>query len=199
MSLAQPWWAGKSVPTKSSIPATSPMNAGGWSSRAKTRTLFPRRYFLVEAQSDASFRLTNLSTSVSLELTDGRQVPPTAACLVDASVLIAAGDRRIRLRPAVPSPSLHELDEATVPPGRRDAAAALRVWSRRRRGPVSAPLAPVGNGRSSKCRHLRRLLHQGRPPLVDMVRLDSGAVLLRHDDGWQAASGAPSGRLVRIS
>ena len=34
--------------------------------------------------------------------------------------------------------------------------------------------------------------------LVDMVRLDSGAVLLRHDDGWQAASAPPSGRLVRI-
>jgi adenylate cyclase len=162
--------------------------AGGWRVvvASKDAKAVPRRFFQVQAQQNSTFRISNLSASIALQLSDGRQAPPGGSCLVDASVLILAGDRRLRLQAA--SSVLLGLDEATLPPGHgallpppfaagdRESRVVLR-WLRSALD-VLQSAATSGD-----------FFDKAAEALVSMVRLDSGGVLLRQADGWQVASG----------
>jgi adenylate cyclase len=151
----------------------------------KEAKAIPRRFVLVEPGRNDSFRITNLSKS-TLELDDGRRLPPEHSDLIDSGVLIVAGDRRLRLQPPPTLPPLLALDEATLPPGQN-----------------VLPPAPFACGAASvEVRGLLRWLRsvmdvlqsaatsgdffaKAARALVEVVRLDSGEVLIREPGGWR--------------
>jgi adenylate cyclase len=149
-----------------------------------------RRFLQVEPQDGGTFRLTNLSASSPVELSDGRQLAPGAAGEVDGGVLIVAGDRRLRLQPAAARANVQGLDESTTPPGQ----APLLPPPLTRRG-VSASatgeIATVLRWLQSAMDMLQsaatsaEFFDRAARAVVDLVCLDSGAVLLRQAGGWQ--------------
>jgi adenylate cyclase len=160
-----------------------------------------RRFLLVEPQPDGSFQLTNLSDRLRVELTDGRQLSPSASCAVDSSVLIVAGDRRLRLRPAVTRTRIEALEESTAAPGaaplapppftrrRLDSAATVDVaavlrWLR-------SALDVLGSAATST-----DFFARAARAVVELICLDSGVVLLRQGEGWhvQASHRGPQAR-----
>jgi adenylate cyclase len=170
----------------------------------KDANTVPRHFLRVEPQEDGSFQLTNLART-SLPLGDGRQLAGGASALVDASVLIPAGNTRLRLRAAVPPALLQGLSEASVPPGQSkfepppfDTATRAPAGRVATRGSAPSAAATAGVQVGALLRWLRSTLDVlqsaatsndffsgAARALVDMVRLDSGAVLVRQGDGWQ--------------
>jgi adenylate cyclase len=144
-----------------------------------------RRFVLVEPQDNGSFRITNLGGN-PIELDDRRRLAPQASEVIDSRVLILAGDRRLRLQSGGSASRLVGLAEATIPPGQS----------------LLMPSPFAGASLSLEARGLLRWLRSAMDvlqsaattgdffvkaarALVEVVRLDSGAVLLRENGGWR--------------
>jgi hypothetical protein len=155
----------------------------------ETKTV-PRRFLRVEPREGGSFELTNLSDSLPVELDDGRRLAPASRCLIDSNVLIAAGERRLRLQPGGPKPRIEGLDESTAPPG--EGVLQPPPFTRRPLGPTATvELASVLRWLQSAMDVLQSAATSGdffaraARALVAVVCLDSGLVLLRLPGDWE--------------
>ncbi len=148
-----------------------------------------RRFLLVEPQEGGSFQLTNLTERLAVQLADGRRLLPGAGCSIDSSVLIVAGERRLRLQPALDRTRIEGLDGSTLPPG---VASPLPAPFTRRGFDASATVdvVTVLHWLRSAMEVLQSaassadFLARAARAVVDLVCLDSGVALLRQGDGW---------------
>jgi adenylate cyclase len=149
-----------------------------------------RQHALIEPLPEGGFRLTNLSDERPIGLPDGTELTTKAACTVPANALLTIGKKTFRLQAAADeSPPLHSLSEATTPPGRSSRAAgsllglpttavagaekkALLPW-------LQAVMDVLQSAASSA-----DFYDKAARAVVELVRLDSGRVMLLKGDVW---------------
>jgi adenylate cyclase len=161
-----------------------------------------RQHALLEPLAEGGFRLTNLSAERPIGLPDGKNLNPRASCSVAPDALLTLGKKTVRLQGTGSQRlPLQGLAEPTVPPGQSFAVAT----------PFSA--LPANATTSIETRVLMPWLQaamdvlqsaassadffdKAARALVDLVNLDSGRVLLLHQDDWQTHALYTASRVV---
>jgi adenylate cyclase len=158
-----------------------------------------RQHLLVEPQADGRVRLTNLSGTIPISLPDGIELAPSAAREAALPIVLTLGTKTVRVQGGVTEEGhLHALPTGTPPPGQE---ADFRT--------MLSPLGPAaGAGEGAVVvRWLQAAMdvlqsaatsaeffdHAARA-LVDLVDLDSGYVLLLHQDDWRPRAVQTSAR-----
>ncbi len=148
-----------------------------------------RRHALLEPLPDGRLRLHNRSTSQPIRLQEGREVAPGSTCELALPLVLALGQKTVRVQGTQVATDLHGLPGLTLRPGA---------------GPPVVPLPALTavGGNSVERKALVSWLHalldvvqaaagsadffeRAAGAAVDMVNLDSSQVLLLQDGQWR--------------
>lgn len=150
-----------------------------------------RQHALLEPITAGGFRLTNLSAERPITLPDGADLAPKTSCSVAADALLTIGKKAIHLQTGS-GPQLMGLSQATLPPGKSRS--------------YPAPFASLSTGLGMAGMDMKSLVAwlqaaadvlqsaassadffaKAARAVVDLVKLDSGRVLIRQKEEWQS-------------
>lgn len=152
-----------------------------------------RKHVLIEPQTGGQIRVNNLSKSLPIQVQNGGDVAPLAACDFEPPLVFSFGTKTVRVQPlATPAPaaSFQCLAQATVLPGagssfRADktslafpAAKGLDVEAIVRW--LQTTMVVLQSAASSE-----DFFAQAARAVVDLVGLDSGGVVMRERSAWR--------------
>lgn len=156
-----------------------------------TETTVSRRHILVEPVSRRSLRIQNLSLKIAISCQDAPDIPPQQSAELNTPTMIVLGDRAIRIR-HLESPSMqaYSLPTPTRPPGQTLSPdmqtmglpllenneldlTELVNWFRRALEVVQAAADSP------------EFFENAVKAVVDLVKLDTAAIILLEDDEWQ--------------
>jgi adenylate cyclase len=165
----------------------------------RTERSVSRQHLLVEPQPDGRVRLTNLSGTSPIGLADGLELTPGAAQEATLPIVLSLGTKTVRVQAAVSEEGdLHPLPESTPLPGNESAfrtvLSPLQAAGAAEGAVVVRWLRVAMNVLQSAATSAEFFDHAARA-LVDLVDLDSGRVLLLHQDGWRPRAVETSARV----
>lgn len=149
-----------------------------------------RRHVRIAAEKDGKVRVTNLSSNRPLELDTGERLPPGATGELPVGALLVVGDRAMRVtQPTSENLHLKSLAQPTAPPGvsvQRSAQLATLVSmgpgdTEEELGQWLQAVMGVVQGAAGSADFLR----EAAQAVVDIVDLDSAAVVLWEDGQWR--------------
>ncbi|MGO9921453.1 MAG: adenylate/guanylate cyclase domain-containing protein [Isosphaeraceae bacterium] len=166
-----------------------------------------RRLAWLEEVAGGMVLVRNISSKVTFSLDEGRQVAPGGQCEVELPVVLQFGKRVVRIQKTAHDPGgsvIQSLDRPTAfPSAIADDRSILATLA------LPAVAMPDADGLIEWLRVMIRVFqsaacdadffHQAASAVVEVVRLDSGRVLIRERGEWKTVascdkSSAPAGR-----
>lgn len=150
-----------------------------------------RNHLKVEPQPDGKFLLANKSAKLMVGLPNNQELGPGGTCKVELPVIVRIGRMTLRLQPGEREPDepMNSLPMATLAPGSGYLTPRLReVMPKADDGGMNADqlMAWIQAflGLLQSAAGSEDFFVKAAQALVDLVKLDSGRVLIRENDKW---------------